>query len=143
RPVQGFDCPRSEVSGQRLWGLFRDRFGTPEAFFAEHFVSNYCPLAFFEDGRNLTPDKLPAAEQRPLLAACDAHLRAVVHALQPEWVIGIGAWAEKRAAEALADTPAAQSLRFGRVLHPSPASPAANRGWAEAATRQLTELGVW
>ncbi|KAI5915536.1 uracil-DNA glycosylase family protein [Thauera sp. 2A1] len=143
RPVQGFDCPRSEVSGQRLWGLFRDRFGTPEAFFAEHFVSNYCPLAFFEDGRNLTPDKLPATEQRPLLAACDAHLRAVVHTLQPEWVIGIGAWAEKRAAEALAGMPETPSLRFGRVLHPSPASPAANRGWAEAATRQLTELGVW
>jgi len=29
------------------------------------------------------------------------------------------------------------------VLHPSPASPAANRGWGEAATRQLVELGVW
>ncbi|NDE96968.1 MAG: single-stranded DNA-binding protein, partial [Verrucomicrobia bacterium] len=24
-----------------------------------------------------------------------------------------------------------------------PASPAANRGWAEAAERQLRELGVW
>ncbi|TAH45697.1 MAG: single-strand selective monofunctional uracil-DNA glycosylase [Betaproteobacteria bacterium] len=143
RPVEGFACRRAEVSGQRLWGLFRDRFGTPAAFFAEHFVSNYCPLAFFEDGRNLTPDKLPLAEQRPLLAACDAHLRTVVQALQPEWVIGIGAWAEKRAADALSGTAAVQTIRFGRVLHPSPASPAANRGWAEAATHQLTELGVW
>jgi single-strand selective monofunctional uracil DNA glycosylase len=139
RPVEGFACKRSEVSGQRLWGLFRARFGTPEAFFADHFVVNYCPLAFFEEGRNLTPDKLPGAEARPLLAACDAHLRAVVEALQPEWLIGIGNWAEKRAAEALGD----MNLKFGRVLHPSPASPAANRGWAEAATRQLTELGVW
>ena len=49
------------------------------------------------------------------------------------------AWAEQRAREALAGLP----LRFGRVLHPSPASPAANRGWSEAATRQLVELGVW
>jgi single-strand selective monofunctional uracil DNA glycosylase len=32
---------------------------------------------------------------------------------------------------------------LGKVLHPSPASPAANRGWAEAATRQLIEQGVW
>jgi single-strand selective monofunctional uracil DNA glycosylase len=32
---------------------------------------------------------------------------------------------------------------IGRILHPSPASPAANRGWAEAATRQLADLGVW
>src|SRR5262245_50106649 len=30
RPVAGFDCPRSEVSGKRLWGLFAQRFGTPE-----------------------------------------------------------------------------------------------------------------
>lgn len=140
RPVEGFACKRSEVSGQRLWGLFRDRFGTPEAFFAQHFVANYCPLAFFEDGRNLTPDKLPPAEQRPLLAACDAHLRTLVGTLQPEWVIGIGNWAEKRATEALAGM---AGLRFGRILHPSPASPAANRGWSEAASRQLIELGIW
>ena len=140
RPVEGFACTRSEVSGQRLWGLFRARFGTPEAFFAEHFVANYCPLVFFEDGRNLTPDKLPVAEQRPLLAACDTHLRTLIGALQPEWVIGIGNWAEKRATEALADLP---GLKFGRVLHPSPASPAANRGWAEAATKQLLALQAW
>ncbi len=140
RPVEGFACPRSEVSGQRLWGLFRARFGTPAAFFADHFVANYCPLAFFEGGRNLTPDKLPAIEQRPLLEACDAHLRTLIATLQPDWVVGIGNWAEKRAMEALGDT---AQVRFGRILHPSPASPAANRGWAEAATRQLVGLGIW
>lgn len=139
RPVEGFACQRGEVSGQRLWGLFRERFGTPEAFFAEHFVANYCPLVFFEEGRNLTPDKLPAREAEPLQAACDAHLRAMIEALAPEWVIGVGAWAEKRATLALAGLP----VRFGRILHPSPASPAANRGWAPAATRQLVELGIW
>ncbi|BAL26819.1 uracil-DNA glycosylase family protein [Azoarcus sp. KH32C] len=139
RPIEGFACPRSEVSGRRLWGLFRERFGSAEAFFAEHFVANYCPLAFFDGGRNLTPDKLPAAQALPLLAACDEHLRRIADALEPEWVIGVGAWAEGRAAAALAG----RKLRFGRVLHPSPASPAANRGWSEAATRQLTELGVW
>jgi single-strand selective monofunctional uracil DNA glycosylase len=119
--------------------LFRDRFGTAEAFFAHAFVANYCPLAFFVEGRNLTPDKLPEAEQRALLAVCDEHLRALVAACEPEWVIGVGAWAEARARTALVPGTA----RIGRVLHPSPASPAANRGWAEAATRQLTELGVW
>ena len=140
RPVQGFACTRSEVSGQRLWGLFRARFGTPEAFFAEHFIVNYCPLAFFEGGRNLTPDKLVVGERRPLLAACDTHLRTVIATLQPEWVIGIGNWAETRAMEALSDM---HELKFGRILHPSPASPIANRGWADAATRQLVELGIW
>ena len=139
RPIEGWDCARSEVSGRRLWGLFAERFGTAEAFFAEHFVANYCPLAFFEGKRNLTPDKLPAAEQAPLLAACDKHLRTLVEITGTEWVIGIGAWSEARAREACAG----MAVNFGRVLHPSPASPAANRGWSEAATKQLHTLGVW
>src|SRR5213596_1725843 len=44
RPVAGFDCERSEVSGQRLWGLFAKRFGTAGKFFTGHIVMNYCPL---------------------------------------------------------------------------------------------------
>ena len=139
RPIEGFACVRSEVSGRRLWGLFQQRFGTPEAFFADHFVANYCPLAFFDNARNLTPDKLPAAEAAPLYAACDRHLRALVAALDAQWVIGVGAFAEQRAAQALSGT----AVRIGRVLHPSPASPAANRGWAEAATAQLEAQGIW
>lgn len=139
RPIEGLACARSEVSGRRLWGLFRERFGQPDAFFAEHFVANYCPLAFFDNGRNLTPDKLAAHEAQPLLQACDQHLRELVAVLRPEWVIGVGAWAEQRARTALGD----QVAHIGRVLHPSPASPAANRGWAEAASAQLLALGVW
>lgn len=139
RPIEGFACTRSEVSGRRLWGLFQQRFGTAEAFFAEHFVANYCPLAFFEHGRNLTPDKLPASESAPLYTACDEHLRALVVALRAHWVIGVGGFAEARAAEALAG----MDVQIGKVLHPSPASPAANRGWAEAATRQMLAQGIW
>ena len=139
RPIEGFACLRSEVSGRRLWGLFEQRFGTAESFFAEHFVANYCPLAFFDQGRNLTPDKLPATEADPLYAVCDEHLRDMVRALEPEWLIGIGAFAQERARIALAG----MEIRLGKVLHPSPASPAANRGWAEAATRQMVELGIW
>jgi len=140
RPVDGFDCPKSEVSGRRLWGLFRERFGTPEAFFADHFVANYCPLVFMEaSGRNRTPDKLAKAEADALFAACDRHLRAVVDALTPEWVIAVGAFAEGRAKEALGGT----EVTVARVLHPSPASPAANRGWGAQATKQLQQLGVW
>lgn len=139
RPIEGFACARSEVSGRRLWGLFSQRFPRADDFFAEYFVANYCPLAFFDHGRNLTPDKLPASEMAPLEAACDAHLRAIVEALQPEWLIGVGGFAEARAVEALRG----MNVKIGRVLHPSPASPAANRGWAEAAEKQLRALGVW
>jgi single-strand selective monofunctional uracil DNA glycosylase len=140
RPVTGFACERSEVSGRRLWGLFAERFLTPERFFEGHIVLNYCPLALMESGgRNHTPDKLPAAEKAALFAACDRHLRAAVAALEPEWIIGIGDFAAKRAAQVFESSP----LKLGRILHPSPASPAANRNWKGSATQQLEALGVW
>jgi single-strand selective monofunctional uracil DNA glycosylase len=139
RPIQGFACTRSEVSGSRLWGFFRDTFGTPERFFARFFVANYCPLVFMEEsGRNVTPDKLPAAERAPLFAACDEALRRIVDELQPRLVIGVGGFAEKRAREVLAG----RDLRIACILHPSPANPAANRGWGEVVRRQLADLGV-
>ncbi len=140
RPIEGFDCKRSEVSGRRLWGLFRDRFESAKAFFGDHFVANYCPLVFMElSGRNRTPDKLPTNEVEALYSVCDAHLQNLIRTLKPNWVIGVGAFAEGRAKAALAEF----DLKVGRILHPSPASPMANRGWAEQATRQLEALGVW
>jgi single-strand selective monofunctional uracil DNA glycosylase len=139
RPVLGFECPRTEVSGTRLWGWARDRFGTPERFFARFFVANYCPLAFMEaGGANRTPDKLAAAEQQAVMAACDDALRDVVRALAPRLVIGVGGFAERRARAALAG----QAVAVGTILHPSPASPLANKGWAPTVERQLAELGV-
>jgi len=138
RPVEGFACARSEVSGARLWGTIAERFGTPERFFAEHFVANYCPLVFMESsGRNRTPDKLPAREREPLFAACARHLRRVVAALEPQWVVGIGGFATQRAREVLGER-----VRIGTVLHPSPANPRANRDWAGEVLRQLDELGL-
>lgn len=141
RPVLGFDCPRSEVSGRRLWKLFAERFGLSGKFFAEHFVVNYCPLAFLsESGSNVTPDKLAKVERARLDAACTAHLRRVLEILQPDWLIGIGAFARERGELAVAGT----AIRVGQVLHPSPASPKANRqDWGMTATQELAALGVW
>ena len=139
RPVLGFDCQRSEVSGKRLWSWCKQRFGSPDRFFESFFVHNYCPLAFMvESGGNLTPDKLRASEKKPLFEICDRYLTAVVETLQPEMLIGVGAFAEKQAKAALAGL----DLDFGRIPHPSPASPLANRGWAEAAEAAFEELGV-
>ena len=141
RPVLGFDCPRSEVSGRRLWKLFAERFGSPERFFAGHFVANYCPLAFCEaGGRNQTPDKLPRAERDRLFAICDSHLRRVVEILQPEWLIGIGGFAAERGRLVCENT----KIHVGQILHPSPASPKANRhDWTKTAARELVQLGLW
>jgi single-strand selective monofunctional uracil DNA glycosylase len=139
RPVLGFGVNREEVSGTRFWGWARDRFGIPDRFFSRFFVANYCPLVFMEEsGRNRTPDKLPAAEKRELFRHCDHALLKVVQALQPALVIGIGKFAEDRAVSALTES----GVRIGRILHPSPASPVANRGWASQAEKQLAELGV-
>jgi single-strand selective monofunctional uracil DNA glycosylase len=139
RPIQGFACARSEVSGARLWGWARQRFGTPEAFFQRFFVWNYCPLAFlYASGANCTPDKLPADERQRLYQVCDEALAAVVDALEPRMLIGIGKFAETRARQALAG----RDLPIATILHPSPASPIANRGWAQQAEAQLRELGL-
>jgi single-strand selective monofunctional uracil DNA glycosylase len=141
RPIEGFGCRRSEVSGRRVWGWAAARFGTAEAFFGHCFVVNYCPLVFLEaSGRNFTPGKLPAAELRPLQDACDAHLRAAIATLRPEWAIGIGAWATRRIEAALGD---AGGVHIDQILHPSPASPLANRGWALQVDARLDALGVF
>jgi single-strand selective monofunctional uracil DNA glycosylase len=137
--VEGFSCRRSEVSGRRLWGLFRARFVDPERFFARFFVINYCPLLLLDaDGRNITPDKLKRSEREPLLSICDEALRRSVAVLASPRVIGIGAFAAARAQVSLTGL----GVSVERILHPSPASPAANRNWEEQALLQLREQGI-
>ncbi len=142
RPVDGLDCGRNEVSGSRLWGWARDRFGDADTFFERFFVHNYCPLLFLEDsGRNRTPNRLKADERRALFPPCDQALRELVGYLQPKFVIGVGAFAEKRVKSALKSYEGDKPT-LGRILHPSPASPKANRGWAEQAEQELRDVGV-
>lgn len=139
RRILGMDCPKSEVSGRRLWGLFSERFPEADDFFRDHLVINFCPLIWMKDtGANLTPDKIRAAEMAAVDEACLRHLESLIGILEPEYLIGVGAYAEKQmltAKEALGS-----DAKTGKILHPSPASPAANRGWAEAASKQLTEI---
>jgi single-strand selective monofunctional uracil DNA glycosylase len=144
RPIEGFGCRRSEVSGRRLWGWAASRFGPAEVFFRDQFVVNYCPLVFLEEGgRNRTPDQLPAAERAAISAACDAHLIHVLEALQPEWALGIGGFAERRLRDVVPRISRPAGIRVGTILHPSPASPAANRNWAGTVDNQLSGLGVF
>lgn len=142
RPVLGLATTRREPSGARLWGLFEKRFGTPEAFFADAVVWNYCPLLFFENtpaGRNVTPEQLPAAVMRPIEAACDDALRGLADLWAPEWVVGVGRYAESRAKAALAG----RDIRITRLEHPSPANPGANGDWSGRAEAALVAAGVW
>jgi single-strand selective monofunctional uracil DNA glycosylase len=137
--VEGFSCRRSEVSGLRFWGLMRERFGQPEDFFRRFFVTNYCPLLFLDgEGRNLTPDKLKQEDRVRLTENCDRALRRTVEALGAARVIGIGAFASKRAAAALEGLP----VTVLGIMHPSPQNPQANRDWKGIVLRQLGEQGI-
>ena len=150
-PVRGLDCPRSEVSGKRLWALFSFRFGSAENFFKEYFVINYCPLLFIAKPRrdkqgnpigrehNLTPDGLKGRDREALYDACDRHLWAAVRALNPRWLVGIGTFAASRAKDVFGET----DVKVIKILHPSPASPLSNKDWPGIVTRQLDDAGVW
>jgi len=138
RPVEGMACTRKEVSGSRLWGLMRDHYGPAEACFAEVVVWPFCPLMWLkESGANLPPNQIRAAERRPMEQICDQALIDVLDLFQPEHLVAIGQYAETALKRACPDRP------VPRILHPSPASPAANKDWAGTVTQQLKDAGIW
>lgn len=140
RPVQGFSCPRSEVSGRRLWGLFESLYGPADKFFARSYVANYCPLIWMsESGSNITPTQLPAEQVAQIDAACQRHLVRLIEVLQPRCLVGVGGYALKQlqlAAAALPD----REFTLGTILHPSPASPTANKCWPARPLQQLQDI---
>lgn len=139
RPVQGFECRRSEVSGRRLWGFFQQHFPNARDFAQRYVVFNYCPLIFMEEsGRNRTPDKLSKKERDKLFEICDAALAEVLGTLQIGRAFGVGKFAETRL-KSVAGA-ALGPRRIDSILHPSPASPAANRGWAQAVAHKLLSV---
>lgn len=141
RPVDGLACTRSEVSGRRLWREWAEsHFNSADSFFESFYVHNYCPLMWMENsGRNRTPVQLPASERARVHEFCDDALRVVIRALRPQVVIGVGNYAKARCEYALKND-IANGLTVDNVLHPSPASPAANRGWVAAITSKLEVL---
>lgn len=148
RPILGFSTTRGEVSGSRLWGYMKERFGAAENFFSSNTVLNYCPLVFMEtSGRNLTPDKLPKGDRMKLEQVCDDYLADMLHLLKPRVAVGVGKYAQKKLSQVIAGKAFVSTEdrvpSIGWVLHPSPASPAANRGWAQQAEKQLSEQGIW
>jgi len=139
RPVQGFSCKRQEVSGSRLWSWIEAQWGDAESFFSDCFVHNYCPLAFFDSGgKNITPEKLNMVERIALEEICDNFLLKMVSVLGCEWIIGVGNYAEAKAKKVFKD----KEVKVGRILHPSPASPLANKGWAGFATEKMIAYGL-
>jgi single-strand selective monofunctional uracil DNA glycosylase len=142
-PVSGLDCGRSEVSGRRFWGLMSERFPKAEEFFRAHFVANYCPLLFLDAaGRNVIPAGVSKEDRPALFAACDAFLCKAIEALSPEWIVGIGRFAEGRISAA-ASSCLSRGFKTAAIPHPSPANPRANLDWSGQAARILEDLKIW
>jgi len=114
---------------------------TKEAMQGQLYVSNYCPLAFLSSekrARNITPDKLNKDFRLELEARCDQYLQDTITLLSPEYLVGIGGYATKKLSKVTH-----KQREIITVLHPSPASPLANKGWASRATAQLCDAGIW
>nr|CAB3266413.1 single-strand selective monofunctional uracil DNA glycosylase [Phallusia mammillata] len=145
RPIHGLECTRSEVSGARFWGFMAKICGTPEQFFQNCFVHNYCPLVFItKTGKNVIPAALPAYDRRALEEVCDNALLECIRVLRVQIIVAVGKYAAERALHVLRSSgdDSSASIRVERILHPSPASPQANSGWEEVVTRQLQESGI-
>lgn len=142
RPVLGLSCPRSEVSGRRLWGLMQSLWPNPSDFFDKHCVFNYCPLGFLESGKtakNFTPDHLPKEERKALEDVCDSYLREVISMIKPKALIGVGKYAEGKL-QAVNDDP---SRIVMSIIHPSPGNPQANNDWNGKTIARMKEAGLW
>jgi hypothetical protein len=102
RAIQGLNCTKNEVSGTRFWNLMRELCSSPEVFFKNCYVHNYCPLCFMAaSGKNITPPMLRTLERRHLEEICNESLIEVIDLLGVEYVVGIGKYAEERAKAAL------------------------------------------
>ncbi|PBC29090.1 Single-strand selective monofunctional uracil DNA glycosylase [Apis cerana cerana] len=141
RKVTGFQCNRSEISGKRLWSLFQKLCGSPEKFFQQAYIHNYCPIALMKkNGCNITPAEIKAGSEIQILhSSCDKALLDIIKIIKAEIIIGIGGYAEKRAQFVI------QSSKLPvKVLclpHPSPRA-VNNKNWSEKATKKLSEFGL-
>lgn len=140
RKVTGWDTKRGEVSGRRLWGWARERYGEdPMGFFRWAWVYNYCPLVWMgSSGRNITPVGLKKVERERVEMCCDKALKEVGKVLEPRIVVGIGGYAYEKVKKCLGD-----EVRVEKVLHPSPANPRASQtegGWGKIVDDQLSEI---
>ena len=124
-----------------MWGLFEERFGAAEkcSFLLTILWLTTVHWRFSSKrGSNFAVERFNKATSERLHKVCDRHLKTIIAALDPEWVIGVGCGFAVGRARAVVP-----ERKIGQILHPSPACPAANRDWAGTVTRQLKELGVW
>ena len=121
KPVAGMDVRQHEVSGKKFWGMAAS-YGSAASFFSAAAVLSFCPLAFIDGRRNVTPDELPADDRRTIDSICGRYLLSILDILCPEITVALGRYAEKRLRNAGAE-------RIEYFPHPSPRSPSSMKFW--------------
>ena len=144
RPIEGLNCVRREVSGERFWNLIKDLTKNhKDNFFNECAVYNHCPLAYMAtSGKNVTPVEMKATFKNEIFDLCDDALADVINLLDTKIVIGIGRHAVQRA-EKVIEKNHLEGIQVHFLNHPSPASASANKmGWDVIARQQLNDCGI-
>ncbi|KRT79585.1 hypothetical protein AMK59_8077, partial [Oryctes borbonicus] len=138
RKIMGLDCHKSEVSGKRLYELFKRISDTPENFFKNTYLYNYCPLALMEeDGRNITPSSLKGFVRKELEEYCNDTLIQILFLLKTKIIIALGVYA-KGQAETTLRAHNIQNIEVIYMPHPSPRA-RGNEKWGEKAQKVLEE----
>ncbi len=119
--VEGMKISRGEISGQKFWKM-ASTYGSPEEFFAVASVFSFCPLAFIDGRRNITPDELPVSDRKTIDRICGSSLSALLDILSPSRCIALGHYAEKRLLSSGVDAPV-------YFPHPSPRNPKSMEFW--------------
>ncbi|KAI4467116.1 single-strand selective monofunctional uracil dna glycosylase [Holotrichia oblita] len=135
RPIMGLNCHRSEISGKRLYEFFKKVSDTPENFFKNTYLYNYCPLAFMmkQNGKNITPAQLKGSVKKELEEHCNDTLLQVLSTLNTEIIIALGKYVKDQA-ESILRAHNIDHIQVIYLLHPSPQIPG-NQNWGTKAQK--------
>ncbi|XP_047511589.1 single-strand selective monofunctional uracil DNA glycosylase [Pieris napi] len=133
RPVRGFDCTRTEVSGKRFWGLFKKLCGFPEVFFETSLVYNYINQQWMNSkGCNITPADFKMSQMESLYNIGDLVFANVLRLYGVETVVAIGRFCLVRAQKAISQYILLKNVKVIYLPHPSPRV-VNNNDWEERA----------
>lgn len=136
REVMGLDCHRSEISGKRLYEYFKKVSHTPDNFFKNTYLYNYCPLALLQrGGNNFTPSSLKGAIKKELEEYCNDSLLQVLELLKTEIIIALGVYTKKQA-DLILKVNCIDHIQVICMPHPSPRAKG-NENWSEKAQHVL------
>ena len=126
---------RREPSGRRLWTFIQYICGTPQKFFENCFVYNYCPLGFSGADGNINPSKIKKGYRTDLEKACDYYLAQTMRYLGTKVVIAFGNYVNERADKVinLFENQDLRHIKVIKIPHPSPLTKMSEVEWRNQA----------